>query len=132
LVGDAIEAEVFAKRVLAGEEFFLRVGTDYRNAGVSEVVGLAEESAFCDIHFAHAAVRGVHAADPIVRAARTVGDYTILERLRRNALQQRNFSANEVEIVDREANLRSRLGASGLQLSASGKNEDEVGAEGAE
>ena len=132
LIGNAVEAEVLAERVLAGEKLLLRVGADHGDPRVREVVGLAEESAFRDVHFAHAAIRGIYAADAIVRAARAIGDHAILEGFRRNALQQRDFGANVVEIVDGEANLRSGLGASGLQLGAAGKNEDEVGAEGAE
>ena len=97
-----------------------------------EIVGLAEEAAFRDIHFAHAAVRGVHAADAIVRAARAKGDHAVLKCLRRNVLQQRDFGADGVEIVDCEPNLGTRLGASSLQLSAAGKNEDQICAEGTE
>ena len=132
LVGNAVEAEVFAERILAGEEFLLRVGADDGDAGVREVVGLAEEAAFGDVHLAHAAIRGVDAADAIVRTARAVGDHAILEGFGRDVLQQRNFGADVVEIVDGEADLRAGLGASGLQFGAAGKDEDEIRAERAE
>ena len=120
------------ERVLAGEKLLLGVGADHGDASVREVVGLAEETALRDVHLAHAAVGGIDAADAVVRAARAVGDHAVLERFRRNPLQQRNFGADVVEIVDREANLGSSLGASGLQFGAAGKNEDQIGAEGAE
>ena len=74
LVGDAVEANVFAKRVLAREKFFLRIGADHGDARVREVVGFTEESAFGNVHFAHAAVTGIDAADAVIGAARAVGD----------------------------------------------------------
>ena len=96
-----------------------------------EVVGLVEEGSFRDIHLAHASVRGINAADAIVRAARAEGDQAVLEGLRGNVLQQRHFGADVVEIIDVETDLRSCLGASSLQLGAAGKDEYEIGAEGA-
>src|SRR5208337_1380003 len=114
LVGNAVEADVFPERVQAREKLLLRVGADYSDAGVGEVVGLAEEGAFGDVHLAHAAIRGIHAADAVVRAARAVGDHAIFERFRRNVFQQWDFSADGVKIVDREPNLRSGFRASSL------------------
>ena len=129
LIGNAIQANILAECILAGEQFFLRVGADHGHPRVRKVVGLAEEAAFRDIHLPHAAVRGIHAAHAIIRTPRAKSDHAILECLRRNALQQWNLSANVVQIVNRQANLGSGLGASRLQLGAARKNENQVGAE---
>src|ERR1035437_7653714 len=91
---NAVEAEVLAERVLAGEELFLRVGADHRDARMREVVGLADEDAFRDIHLAHAAIRSIYAADTIVRATRAVCDHAVLECFRGNALQEWELGAD--------------------------------------
>ncbi len=96
LVGNAVEPNILSQCVLAGEKLFLRVRSDHCDARVCKVVSLAEEAAFRDIHLAHAAIRGIHAADPIVRAARPVSDNAILEGFRRDPFQQRNLGADRV------------------------------------
>src|SRR5579864_9615706 len=97
-----------------------------------EIVSLAEEAALAHLQFAHAPVRCVNAAHTVVRTARAVSDHAILERFRRDALQQGDFGPYGIDIVDRETNLRARLGSARLQFGASREDEDEVGAEGAE
>src|SRR5579863_1556213 len=114
LVGDAVEAQVFAERVLAGEELFLRIGADHRYARVRIIVGLTEESALGDVHLPHAAIAGIYATDAVVCATRAEGHYAILEGFRRYSLQQRNFGANVIEIVDREPNLGPGLCSASL------------------
>src|SRR5208283_6022345 len=48
-----------------------------------------------------------------------------------NALQQRDFGADVIEVIDREADLGSSFSSSRLQFRAAGENEDQIRAEGA-
>ena len=73
LVRDAVQADAFADRLLAGKQLLLGVRSDEGDAGVGEVLGLAEEAAFSHFHAAHAGIDGVNAADAVVGAARAVG-----------------------------------------------------------
>src|ERR1700679_1971494 len=132
LVGNSVEAESLSNGVLAGEKLFLRIGTDDGDAGVGEIVGLAEECAFGDVEAAHVSVRSVDAAHAVSGAARAEGGEALFGHFGRNTLEQRNFAADVIEIVDGEANLGSGFGASSLEFSAAGENEDQVGAEGTE
>ncbi len=74
----------------------------------------------------------IDSADAVIAAARPVGNGALLEGFGRDALQQRNFGLQVVEIVDGEFDFAAGLGAARLQGGASGKNEDQVCAPGAE
>ena len=50
----------------------------------------------------------------------------------RDALEQRDFGLEVIEIVDGKLDFAAGLGASGLQRGASGKDKDQVSAPGAE
>ncbi len=132
LVGDSVEAKILSDGVLAGEKFFLGVGADNRDAGVGKIVGLAEECAFGNVEAAHMSIRSVDSADAVSGAARAEGREALFRHFGRNALEQRNFGADVIEIVDVQANLGSGFGASGLEFGAAGEDENQVGAEGTE
>ena len=53
LVGDTVDANALAQRVLAGEKFLLYRGPDDGYAGVSEVFALPEERAFAHVECAN-------------------------------------------------------------------------------
>src|SRR5215471_11848284 len=132
LVRNAVDADTLPNRFLSREELLLRVGTNDRHARVSEVIGFAEEAAVLNLHFAHASVSGINTAYAIIRAARSVRDNTVLERLRRDSLQQRNFSTNVVDVIHSQPNLRTCLRSARLEFGAPWKDEYKIGAEGAE
>ena len=56
----------------------------------------------------------------------------LLEYFGREALEQRHFVADVIQVFDRETDFASRLGAARLLRGASGKHEDQVGPERAE
>ena len=124
LIRDAVDADLLSDGVLAGEKFLFRVGADYGYAGVGEVVCLAEEGAFGDVHAAHGAVGGVDSADAVGGAAGAVGGEALLGHFRGDVLQQWDFGADVIEVVYGEADLSSCFRASGLEFGASGKDED--------
>ena len=132
LVGDAVHPNALADRILAGKEFLLGVGSDEGDAGVGEILSFAEGRSLREFHAPHARVDGVHAAHPVAGAARAPGHCALLEDFRRQALEQRHFVADVIQIFDRETDFVSRLGAARLLRGPSGKHEDQVGSEGAE
>ena len=89
-------------------------------------VELGEEGSVLHIHAAHVRIVGIDSADAVIVAANSVRDYALLGRFGRDALEQRNFGLEIVEIVDGELDLSAGFGASGLERGATGENKDEV------
>ncbi len=81
---------------------------------MGEIVGFAEEAAFGGVQTAHAAIRSVDATDAISGAAGAVGHETLLGDFRRDVLEQGNFIADVVEVVDVQFYLGAGLGSSRL------------------
>ena len=91
LVRDSVHANALADRILAGKKFLLDVRTDKSDAGVGEVLGFAERSSFREFHAAHAGIVGINAAHAVAGAAGALGNGALLEYLRREPLEERNF-----------------------------------------
>src|SRR5208282_6200291 len=96
------------------------------------LVEVGEESAVFDVDAAHVRIVGIDSADPVTAAPRSIGDGALFEGFRRDALEQTHLGLQVIEIVDGEFNFATSLGATRLQRGASGENEDEIRAPGAE
>src|ERR1700730_1636871 len=132
LVGDAVHTNALADRILTGKKLLLGVGSDKSHARVSEVLSFAEGSTFGKFHTAHTGIIGVDATYPIAGAACPPGHAALLEHFGREPFEQRHLVTDVVQIFDRETDFAARLGTTRLMRGATGKEEDQIGAEGAE
>ena len=96
------------------------------------LVEVGEKSAVFHVDAAHVLIVRIDPADPVTAAPRAISDGALLESFGRDALEQRHFSLQVIEIVDGELDLAAGLGAACLQGGASGEDENQVRAPGAE
>ena len=115
LIGNAVHADALAGGILPGEQLLFDVGADEGHACVGKVIRLAECAAFLQFHAAHACVVGINATHSVAAAADAIGNRALFEGLGRNPLEERHFSADIIEIIDREAHFTSCLGTARLQ-----------------
>src|SRR5208337_2595286 len=132
LVGNAVNPHLFAQRVRAREQLLLDVGAEHGHAAVRVFVELGEEGAIFHVHAPHVRIVRINSADPVTAAPRAIGDGALLGGFGRDALEQRHLGLKVIEIVDGKFDFAASLGAARLQGGASGEDEDQVRAPGAE
>jgi len=120
-VGNSIDADFFTERGLAGKQLLLDVGAEDGDAAVGVFVEFGEEGTLFDVDAAHVLIVGIDSADAVTAAAGAVGDGALLEGFGRDALEQRHFGLQVVEVVDGELDFAAGFGAAGLERGASGK-----------
>src|SRR5271165_1848090 len=131
-VGDAVDSDALAQRVLAGEKFLLHRGPDNGYARVSKVFALSEERAFAHVECANFLVRRIDSMNAIARATSAKCDQALLVDFRRNTGEHGTLGTNKVEIIAREPHLHAGFCPSRLDRSTSRKNRHQVAPEGAE
>jgi len=72
-------------------------------------VEFGEEGTLFDVDAAHVLIVGIDSADAVTAAAGAVGDGALLEGFGRDALEQRHFGLQVVEVVDGELDFAAGL-----------------------